>query len=105
MDIKLCNLEAINELPIEKTMLNQNQLRRLEAIERWLKEIRDSKEFMQLEYSPDVMLSDAIQAVGELLDEHQIYDYKSSNFTDNQWLKYLEQKPVMNIRRVNIRLT
>lgn len=51
-------------------MLNQNQTRRLEAIARWLKEIRDSAEFKQLEYSPDVTLADAIQAVGELLHSH-----------------------------------
>ena len=81
-------------------MLNQNQLRRLEAIDRWLREIRDSKEFGQLEYSPDVMLGDAIQAVGELLDEHEFYDYKPTNFTDSEWHSYLEQKPVMHIRRV-----
>lgn len=55
MHINLCNLEAINELPLERTMLNQNQLRRLEAIDRWLREIRDSEEFRQLEYSPDVL--------------------------------------------------
>ncbi len=100
MHINLRNLEAINELPFEKVMLNQNQLRRLEAIDRWLREIRDSEEFMQLEYSPDVMLGDAIQAVGELLDEHEPYDYKTSNFTDSEWHSYLEQKPVMHIRRV-----
>ena len=81
-------------------MLNQNQLRRLEAIDRWLREIRDSEEFRQLEYSPDVMLGDAIQAVGELLDEHEFYDYKPTNFTDSEWHSYLEQKPVMHIRRV-----
>ena len=81
-------------------MLNQNQLRRLEAIDRWLREIRDSKEFGQLEYSPDVMLGDAIQAVGELLDEHDYCDYKPTNFTDQEWHSYLEQKPVMHIRRV-----
>ena len=100
MYINLRNLEAINELPLERTMLNQNQLRRLEAIDRWLREIRDSEEFSQLEYSPDVMLGDAIQAVGELLDFHVPYDYKPTNFTDDQWYSYLEQKPVMNIRRV-----
>ncbi|MHC5732639.1 MAG: hypothetical protein ACYTXY_53055, partial [Nostoc sp.] len=60
-------------------MLNQNQLRRLEAIDRWLREIRDSEEFRQLEYSPDVMLGDAIQAVGELLDFHVPYDSKPLN--------------------------
>jgi hypothetical protein len=81
-------------------MLNQNQLRRLEAIDRWLREIRDSEEFSQLEYSPDVMLGDAIQAVGELLDFHVPYDYKPTNFTDDQWHSYLEQKSVMHIRRV-----
>ncbi|MBD2168415.1 hypothetical protein H6G04_28935 [Calothrix membranacea FACHB-236] len=63
-------IEAINELTVEKVMLNQNQTRRLEAIARWLKEIRDSAEFKQLEYSPDVTLADAIQAVGELLHSH-----------------------------------
>ncbi|MEA5605728.1 hypothetical protein [Nostoc sp. UHCC 0252] len=100
MYINLRNLEAINELPFEKVMLNQNQLRRLEAIDRWLREIRDSEEFRQLEYSPDVTLGDAIQAVGELLDEHESYHYKPTNFTDDQWHSYLEQKPVMHIRRV-----
>ncbi|WP_341532312.1 hypothetical protein WKK05_41455 (plasmid) [Nostoc sp. UHCC 0302] len=79
-------------------MLNQNQTRRLEAIDRWLREIRDSDEFRQLEYYPDVTLGDAIQAVGELLDEH--CDHKPLNFTDDQWHSYLEQKPVMHIRRV-----
>ena len=100
MYINLRNLEAINELPLERTMLNQNQLRRLEAIDRWLIEIRDSEEFKQLEYSPDVMLGDAIQAVGELLYEHEPYDYKPTNFTDSEWHSYLEEKPVMHIRRV-----
>ena len=100
MYINLRNLEAINELPFQRTMLNQNQLRRLEAVDRWLREIRDSQEFRQLEYSPDVMLGDAIQAVGELLDEHEPYDYKPTNFTDSEWHSYLEQKPVMHIRRV-----
>ncbi|RCJ30520.1 hypothetical protein A6769_33210 [Nostoc punctiforme NIES-2108] len=100
MHINLRNLEAINELPLQRTMLNQNQLRRLEAIDRWLREIRDSEEFRQLEYSPDVMLGDAIQAVGELLDFHVPYDYKPTNFTDQEWHSYLEQKPVMHIRRV-----
>ncbi|MHC5747485.1 MAG: hypothetical protein ACYTXT_37535 [Nostoc sp.] len=42
MHINLRNLEAINELPFERVMLNQNQLRRLEAIDCWLREIRDS---------------------------------------------------------------
>jgi hypothetical protein len=51
-------------------MLNQNQLRRLEASSRWLREIQASAEFKQLEYSPDVTLADAIQAVGELLHSH-----------------------------------
>ncbi|MBD2511234.1 hypothetical protein H6G91_28955 [Nostoc muscorum FACHB-395] len=100
MHINLRNLEAINELPLQRTMLNQNQLRRLEAIDRWLREIRDSEEFSQLEYSPDVMLGDAIQAVGELLDEHEYCDSKPLNFTDPEWHSYLEQKPVMHIRRV-----
>jgi hypothetical protein len=100
MYINLRNLEAINELPFERTMLNQNQLRRLEAIDRWLREIRDSEEFRQLEYSPDVMLGDAIQAVGELLDEHDYCDSKPLNFTNEEWHSYLEQKPVMHIRRV-----
>jgi hypothetical protein len=100
MHINLRNLEAINELPLQRTMLNQNQLRRLEAIDRWLIEIRDSEEFKQLEYSPDVMLGDAIQAVGELLDFHVHCDSNPLNFTDEQWHSYLEQKPVMHIRRV-----
>jgi hypothetical protein len=81
-------------------MFNQNQLRRLEAIERWLREIRDSNEFMQLEYSPDVTIGDAIQAVGELLDEHEACNYKPMNFTNEEWHSYLEQKPIMHIRRV-----
>lgn len=81
-------------------MLNQNQLRRLEASSRWLREIQDSAEFKQLEYYPDVMLGDAIQAIGELLDEHDPCDYKPSNFTDDQLYSYLEQRPVMHICRV-----
>jgi hypothetical protein len=93
-------IEAINELTVEKVMLNQNQTRRLEAIARWLREIRDSAEFKQLEYSPDVTLADAIQAVGELLQEQDHCDYNPSNFTDEEWHKYLEQRPVMHIRRV-----
>ncbi|MBW4566141.1 MAG: hypothetical protein KME32_34730 [Mojavia pulchra JT2-VF2] len=101
MHINLRNLEAINGLPLQRTMLNQNQRRRLEAIDRWLREIQDSEELRQVEYCPDVALGDAIQAVGELLQSHEPYDYKPSNFTDDQWLKYLEQKPVMHIRRVN----
>jgi hypothetical protein len=107
MHINLRNLEAINELPLQRTMLNQNQLRRLEAIDRWLREIRDSEEFRQLEYSPDVTLGEAIQAVGELLDEQEPDDYSPfganatrTNFTDDQWHSYLEQKPVMNFRRL-----
>ena len=100
MHINLRSLEAINELPLERTMLNQNQLRRLKAVDRWLREIRDSEEFRQLEYSPDVMLGDAIQAVGELLDEHDYCDSKPLNFTNEEWSSYLEQKPVMHIRRV-----
>ncbi|GEM_PF-1536419 len=100
MHINLRNLEAINGLLLERTMLNQNQLRRLEAIDRWLREIRDSEQFRQLEYSPDVMLGDAIQAVGELLDEHEPYDYEPTNFTDEEWHSYLEQKPVIHIRRI-----
>lgn len=82
-------------------MLNQNQLRRLEACERLLKEIRESEEFRQLEYCPDCTLGDAIQAVGELLNEHESYDYKplvrnakQTNFTVNEWQKYLEHKSV-----------
>ena len=50
-------------------MLNQNQVRRLEAIDRWLREIRDSEEFKTIDYHPDLMIGDAIQAVGELLNE------------------------------------
>ncbi|MGI2907660.1 hypothetical protein [Tolypothrix sp. VBCCA 56010] len=50
-------------------MLNQNQIRRLEAIERWLREIQDSEEFKAIDYHPDLMIGDAIQAVGELLNE------------------------------------
>jgi hypothetical protein len=92
MYINLRNLEAINEQPFERKMLNQNQLRRLEAVDRWLREIRDSEEFRQLEYSPDVMLGDAIQAVGELLDEHEPYDYKPTNFTDSEWLNSTQQR-------------
>ena len=75
-------------------------LRNLEAIDRWLREIRDSQEFRQLEYYPDVTLGDAIQAVDELLQSHDHCDNNRVNFTDEQWLKYLEQKPVMHIRRV-----
>jgi hypothetical protein len=50
--------------------LSQNQLRRLEACNRWLREIRDSESFAQLDYHPDLTLGDAIQAVGELLQEY-----------------------------------
>jgi hypothetical protein len=38
--------------------------------------------------------------VAELLDEHEPCDYNPSNFTDSEWHSYLEQKPVMHIRRV-----
>ncbi|PHJ57176.1 hypothetical protein VF14_21725 [Nostoc linckia z18] len=101
MHINLQNLEAINELPNKgATMLTSNQIRRLQVTDRWLREIRASEEFRQLEYSPDVTLGDAIQAVGELLDEHDHCDYKPSNFTNDQWYSYLEQKPVMHIPRV-----
>jgi hypothetical protein len=55
---------------------------------------------MQLEYSPDVTIGDAIQAVGELLDEHEACNYKPTNFTNSEWHSYLEQKPIMHIRRV-----
>ncbi|MBD2255471.1 hypothetical protein [Nostoc parmelioides] len=54
-------------------MLNQNQLRRLEASARWLREIQALAQFKQLEYYPDLTLGEAIQAVGEPLQEH---DYK-----------------------------
>ncbi|MBD2303775.1 hypothetical protein, partial [Nostoc sp. FACHB-190] len=102
MHINLRNLEAINELPHEneKVMLNQNQLRSLEASYRWLRELQDSAEFKQLEYYPDVTLGDAIQAIGELLDEHEPCDYNRANFTDEQLYSCLERLPVMHIRRV-----
>jgi hypothetical protein len=100
MHINLHKLSAINELPIEKVMLNLNQRIRLEATDRWLREIRDSEEFKQLEYYPDCTLGDAIQAIGELLDEHDYCNYKPSNFTNDQCHLYLEQKPIMHIRRV-----
>ncbi|AUB44090.1 hypothetical protein COO91_10308 (plasmid) [Nostoc flagelliforme CCNUN1] len=61
-------------------MLNQNQLRRLEAIDRWLREIRDSEEFSQLEYSPDVMLGDAIQAVGVANCKHKRFKPQTRRF-------------------------
>jgi hypothetical protein len=51
--------------------LSQNQLRRLSACSRWLREIRDSESFAQLDYHPDLTLGDAIQAVSELLQEHE----------------------------------
>lgn len=89
--------EAIRELPNKgEIMLTSNQIRRLQTTECWLREIRDSEEFRQLKYYPDVTLSDALQAVGKLLNEHKFYDYKSSNFTDEEWLKYSEPKPVIN---------
>ncbi len=89
--------EAIRELPNKgEIMLTSNQIRRLQTTECWLREIQSSEEFSQLEYYPDVTLSDAIQAIGELLNEHQLCDYKPSNFTDEKWLKYLDQKPVMD---------
>ncbi|MFN6571086.1 hypothetical protein [Dendronalium sp. ChiSLP03b] len=101
MHINLRSLEAINELPNKgEVMLTSNQIRRLQAIDRWLREIRDSQQFRQLEYYPDVTLGDAIQAVNELLQEHDHCDYNRANFTDDQWQKYLEQKPVLHIRRV-----
>jgi hypothetical protein len=64
-------------------MLNQNQRRRLEASSRWLREILSSAEFKQLEYYPDVTLGDAIQAIGELLDEHDPCDYNRANFNES----------------------
>jgi hypothetical protein len=84
MYINLRNLEAISELPNKgEIMLTSNQIRRLQTTECWLREIRDSEEFRQLEYYPDVTLSDAIQAVGELLDEHEPYDSKPINYTNS----------------------
>lgn len=80
------NLEAISELPRPRATLNQNQIRRLKAIDCWLREIRDSEEFTALDYCPDVTLGDAIQAVNELLQEHE---------PERQ-----EQKLVIRIRRV-----
>jgi hypothetical protein len=91
--------KAINELPQLRVMLNPIQRRKLEAIDRWLREILTSEEFKQLEYCPDVTLGDAIQAVVELLDEHDPCDYKPSNLADREWYSYLEQRPVMYIRR------
>ncbi len=88
--------EAIRELPNKgEIMLTSNQIRCLQTTECWLREIRDSEEFRQLKYYPDVTLSDAIQAVGELLNEHKLYDYNSSNFTYEEWLKYSHPKPVI----------
>ncbi|MBD2441292.1 hypothetical protein H6G69_31690 [Nostoc sp. FACHB-110] len=55
-------------------MFNQNQLRRLKTCERWLREIQNSSEFKQLQYSPDVTLGDAIQALNELLNEQDYCD-------------------------------
>jgi hypothetical protein len=81
-------------------MLTSNQIRRLQATERWLREIRDSKEFKVLNYCPDVTLGDAIQAVDELLQSHNYCNEKPASFTDNQLQKYLEQKPVMQMSRV-----
>ncbi len=81
-------------------MLTSNQIRRLQTTERWLREIRDSEEFKVLNYCPDATLGDAIQAVDELLQSHNYCNEKSASFTDNQLQKYLEQKPVMHIRRV-----
>ncbi|WP_242072255.1 hypothetical protein [Nostoc sp. FACHB-110] len=74
MNINLRNLEAINELPPKRVMFNQNQLRRLKTCERWLREIQNSSEFKQLQYSPDVTLGDAIQALNELLNEQDYCD-------------------------------
>ncbi|MBD2359374.1 hypothetical protein H6G41_33150 [Tolypothrix sp. FACHB-123] len=81
-------------------MLTSNQIRRLQTTERWLREIRDSEGFKVLNYCPDATLGDAIQAVDELLHSHNYCNEKSASFTDNQLQKYLEQKPVMHIRRV-----
>ncbi|MHC5747486.1 MAG: hypothetical protein ACYTXT_37540 [Nostoc sp.] len=38
--------------------------------------------------------------MGELLDFHVHCDSKPLNFTNSEWHSYLEQKPVMHIRRV-----
>ncbi|WP_228059126.1 hypothetical protein [Nostoc sp. LEGE 06077] len=75
MNINLRNLEAINELPSERAIFNQNQLRRLKTCSRWLREIQNSSEFKQLQYSPDVTLGDAIQALDELLNEQDYCDW------------------------------
>ncbi|MBE9209684.1 hypothetical protein IQ244_24955 [Nostoc sp. LEGE 06077] len=56
-------------------MFNQNQLRRLKTCSRWLREIQNSSEFKQLQYSPDVTLGDAIQALDELLNEQDYCDW------------------------------
>lgn len=73
MYINLSNLEAIRELPNKgEIMLTSNQIRRLQTTECWLREIQSSEEFRQLKYYPDVTLGDAIQAISELLDEHNI---------------------------------
>jgi mannose/cellobiose epimerase-like protein (N-acyl-D-glucosamine 2-epimerase family) len=81
-------------------MLTSNQIRRLQATERWLREIRDSEEFKVLNYCPDATLGDAIQAVDELLQSHNYCHEKPAFLTDNQLQRYLEQKPVMHMRRV-----
>lgn len=49
--------------------MNEEQIARLDQIEQWLIEILDSPEFKKLpDYSPDLNLADACQAVSCLLN-------------------------------------
>ncbi len=50
-------------------MLTFNQKERLEIAEQWLREIKESPEFKDFEYHPDVALGDCLQGLNELIDE------------------------------------
>lgn len=78
-------------------MLNDHQVNRLITVEQWLEEIQDSPEFEDLDYHPDLNLSDARQALAEVLDAQ-----KPSNFSPTEWEDYKvqEDKPVMHLRIV-----
>ncbi|WP_414588754.1 hypothetical protein [Scytonema sp. PCC 10023] len=78
-------------------MLNNHQIDQLITTEQWLEEIQNSLEFQELDFHPDLNLSDARQAIAELLDAQ-----KPSNFTPTEWDDYkpAEDKPVMHLRIV-----
>ena len=79
-------------------MLNDHQVSRLITVEQWLEEIQDSPEFEDLDYHPDLNLSDARQAIAELLDAQ-----KPSNLTSTEWedFKVQEDNLVMRLYRVS----